>query len=145
MIEQETSDRRPLPAVTALTAPYWDAVQQRRLAIQHCRHCDRFQHPPAPTCSTCRGTDLDWQQVSGLGRVVQSTTVWMARIKGFESTPYQCVAVELDEQPSLLVLGNYVNSSDFTECSIGRRVEVVFEPSRNGFLLPQFQPTKDNR
>jgi uncharacterized protein len=76
--------------------------------------------------------------VSGRGSIYEFTVIRDSRIAGFEeATPFVCVAVELDEQDGLLVLANLVHC-DWTEASVGRRVEVSFEQIREGFVLPQF-------
>lgn len=133
------AELRPLPAITELTAPYWAAAQDRRLVIQRCSVCGHFQHPPAPVCQQCRGTELRWDQVSGNGRVYEYTVVRMGRIDGFGEDPYTCVTVELDEQPRLFVLANWLAPAPESSI-VGRAVEVTWEVVREGFVLPQFRP-----
>ena len=62
-----------------------------------------------------------------------------ARVIGFEDMiPYACMAVEIDEQPGLLVVGNLVEA-DPESVRVGMRVEVRFEPiGEDGMMLPQF-------
>ena len=61
-----------------------------------------------------------------------------ARIRGFaDSVPFVIIAVELDEQPGLLVMSNLLRVPP-GDAVIGRRVEVEFEPIEGGFALPQF-------
>jgi uncharacterized OB-fold protein len=55
-----------------------------------------------------------------------------------EDSSYVVVAVELDEQTGLLLVGNLVNA-DGDVVKIGLRVEAVFEEIGEGFVLPQFQ------
>lgn len=52
-----------------LTAPFWAAANEHRLVIQHCKNCDRLQHPPAAECAGCSGLELDWQEMSGRGHI----------------------------------------------------------------------------
>ena len=35
-----------IPVADAVSKPFWDAVNQRRLVLQHCAACDRVQYPP---------------------------------------------------------------------------------------------------
>ena len=37
-----------VPGMTELTAPYWEAAREGRLAIQECRSCGQLSHPPLP-------------------------------------------------------------------------------------------------
>ena len=135
-------DVRPVPAVSDLTRPYWDAARERRLVVQRCADCGRYQHPPAPQCQGCRCENLEWAPIAGSGVVHEYTVVRMGRIAGFEDAPYICVTVELDEQPGLFGLGNLLDHPLPTpaESLVGLRVETVFEPIRDGVVLPQFRP-----
>src|ERR1700689_3775303 len=62
------SDTMPklIPVADALTKPFWDAVNQRRLMLQHCDACDRLQYPPRKACQVCGSADgLTWNDVEG--------------------------------------------------------------------------------
>ena len=132
--------KRPIPAPTSLTEPFWAAARERRLAIQRCEQCGRFHHPPQPMCPDCHANSLSFETVSGRGTVYEYTIMRDARVQGFsESIPYACVAVELAEQPGLLVVGNLVGASP-EDARVGLRVEVTFEEIGEGFVLPQFRP-----
>jgi uncharacterized OB-fold protein len=132
--------RRPMPAPSAITQAFWDATREHRIAIQRCNHCSTYHHPPVPQCNRCRSVDLGWADVAGNGSVHEFTVVRQSRVQGMEdSEPYACLAVELDEQPGLLLIGNLVNAS-WREAKIGLRVEAVFEEIGEGYVLPQFQP-----
>ena len=59
-----------IPVPDALSKPFWDAVNQRRLALQHCTACDRLQDPPQPACQYCNSAaGLTWKEVAGRGRI----------------------------------------------------------------------------
>jgi uncharacterized OB-fold protein len=42
-----------IPVPDALSKPFWDAVNQRRLVLQFCTACARLQYPPQSTCQVC--------------------------------------------------------------------------------------------
>ena len=42
-----------IPVPDALSKPFWDAVNQKRLVLQHCTTCDKLQYPPQQTCQVC--------------------------------------------------------------------------------------------
>src|SRR5918911_693509 len=46
-----------IPVPDALSKPFWDAVNEKRLILQHCAACDRLQYPPQPTCQFCGSAD----------------------------------------------------------------------------------------
>lgn len=130
---------RPRPEITPLTQPFWDGARQGRLVLQRCRACGHYDHPPFPECTRCRSADTGFEAVSGRGTIYQRCIVASPVVAGFEDRiPYTCLAVELDEQPGLIVVGNLVDAAP-TEAKIGRRVEVVFEDAGEGFVIPVFR------
>ena len=55
-----------IPVADALSKPFWDAVNQRRLVLQHCTACDRLQYPPQQACQVCNSAaGLTWKEVEG--------------------------------------------------------------------------------
>lgn len=42
-----------IPVPDDVSQPFWDAVNQRRLVLQHCAACTKLQYPPQPTCQVC--------------------------------------------------------------------------------------------
>ena len=51
-----------IPVADALSKPFWDAVNQKRLVLQHCAACDRLQYPPQQACQVCNSANgLAWK------------------------------------------------------------------------------------
>jgi uncharacterized OB-fold protein len=131
--------KRPVPQPIPLTAPFWEAARHDRLEIQRCRACGHYNHPPIPQCPQCGSLDLGWEQVSGRGTIYGYTVMHQPLVAGFEdAVPYNCIAVELDEQANLLLVGNLVGTSDGPR--VGLRVEVEFAELGEGYKLPLFHP-----
>lgn len=121
-----------------MSAGYWEAAQEARLAIQRCAACRRWHHPPVLACPRCRSRDLAFETVQGLGTVHQRVVVHQTKLEGFEgSTPYCAATIELDEQPGLYVVANLVGCQP-DDVKVGQRVRAVFEPDGRGVVLPQF-------
>jgi uncharacterized protein len=132
--------RRPVPQPDGVSAGYWEAAYDARLAIQRCARCRRWYHPPVLACPQCRSRDLAFENVGGRGTIHQRVIVHQTKLEGFEaSTPYSAATIELDEQPGLYVVANLVDCRP-GEVEIGQRVRVVFEPDDRGVMLPQFAP-----
>lgn len=133
------TDPRPRPQPDPVTAFYWEAAAQGRLAMQHCRHCDQLQFPPDVCCVHCQSQDLDTKDVSGRGTLYSWAVVDRAMHAGFAGRlPYVVALVELDEQPGLRLVTNLVEVPDGTELRAGLPLEVVFE-DRGEVVLPQFR------
>lgn len=138
----QTPPSRPLPAIDDLTRPFWEAAKQGRLAIQRCRNCGYFNHPPRLLCDRCLSDQLAFEAVSGLGRVWSFSVMHQKHILGFEeSVPYLTALVELDEQPMLLLVTNLPGLRP-EQVQIGARVRVTFEPLTDEVFLPQFVPAE---
>jgi uncharacterized protein len=125
----------------ALTQPYWDACRRRELRLQRCRDCLTFVHFPGILCSQCGGARLDWERVSGKGRIHTFVVVHHATIPDFKMrVPYAVAWIELDESPSARVLSDLVDC-DASRVQIDQRVELVFDDrSVSGFVVPRFRP-----
>jgi len=129
---------RPRPVPDDRSAGYWQAAASEVLAIQRCRSCRTWAHPPQACCEHCASLELAYEPVAGTGTVHQCVIVRRTRVAGFEATPYAAVAVELDEQPGLLVLANLVGTPA-DEARVGQRVRLVFERIDDELVLPQFK------
>ena len=141
MAEAEREPRRPLPEVTELTAPFWQAAREGRLVMQRCRACREYVWCPRPACMECGGRDLDWQELSGRGAVYSFTVIRQLAGRGaraFEKNiPYVIAWVDLEEGPRFFT--NIVQCP-VDRVEIGMAVEVVFDPASNEISLPKFRP-----
>ncbi len=129
---------RPLPSITPLTRPFWEAARRHELVLQRCQDCGGFRYPPGETCPGCLSERLEWVKASGRGRVFTWTVFHRAYHPAFaRAVPYAVVAVELEEGPRLI--------SNLVDCPlealrIGLPVEVVFEDASPEISLPKFRP-----
>jgi uncharacterized OB-fold protein len=130
---------RPIPVPNEWTKPFWDAARHGVLALQRCRACGHFQHPPYATCVNCISTDLTFEPVSGTGTIYAYTIMYHAGDKRFAAAiPYASIIVELDEAKGALLASNLLEAP-YTAAKVGRRVEVVFQKLNDDITLPQFR------
>jgi uncharacterized OB-fold protein len=131
---------RPVPIADAISAPFWEAARERRLAIQHCATCATFQHPPGPICRRCSGSDLVFRDTSGRGTLYSFTASEVAFDERFEAAlPLLIGVVELDEPGTCRLICNISSEhADFLRVDMPMRV--VFEELADGTVLPQFEP-----
>lgn len=128
----------PLPLVRPESAAFWTGGRTGHLMVQHCPACDRFHHPPLPTCPNCQSDAVAPLPVSGIGTVVSFTLNVHAWREDME-LPLAIAFVELQEQPGLWLLTNIVRARP-DALAAGMRVRVVFEPRGDGIWLPLFEP-----
>ena len=131
---------RPVPPVSALTSPYWEAARRGELALQRCEGCGERPFPPRAHCPACGGGALVWESVSGRGTLHSYTVAHRAPHPVFAGQlPLVVAIVALEEGPRLV--SNIVDC-DPAALSVGQAVEVRFEPVDDADLaLPVFTPT----
>ena len=129
---------KPLPIPDELTKPFWDAVNKQQLVIQRCQDCKRFHHPPVGLCPDCYSANLEFESVSGRGKVSSYSITHDARTPAFsEIQPYPVAIVELEEQRGIFLFTN-LPGAPHDQIKSGQPVEVEFEEIAPGRFIPQF-------
>lgn len=130
---------RPIPPVSEVAKPYWDAARKNELVIQKCSACGHTQFPPRAHCSSCGSDQLTWYAVSGLGKIYSYTIAHRPPHPVFsEQIPLVVAIVELDEGPRMM--SNIVDC-DTANLAPGMPVRVAFEPiDDSDIVLPVFAP-----
>jgi uncharacterized OB-fold protein len=125
-----------LPAVTALTQPFWEAAANGRLLLPRCNACGQHFFRPEVACTHCFSTDWQWDEASGRGSLYSYTVVHRAPAPGF-ATPFALAVVELAEGPAMM--SNLVRCAA-DEIRIGMPLRVCFEQVSGEIHLPRFEP-----
>lgn len=117
-----------IPVPDELSKPFWDAVNERRLVVQHCTGCDMLQYPPRETCGQCRSAEgIEWKEVSGRGHISSAIVIEDGRLdRRRPDQPYNLVLVHLEEDPGINFYSN-LPGVPVDEVPIGAAVEVIFE------------------
>jgi len=141
MAEANKEIPKPLPEITPVTQPFWEATAQGKLLMQRCRDCHSWVWCPRPACVECGSEQLEWTLLSGRGRVFAFTVIREVvgrALRGFaKDIPYVTAWIDLEEGPRFC--------SNIVQCpvekvEIGMAVEVVFEEAGPGIFLPKFKP-----
>jgi len=135
-----------LPELDDDSAPFWEAAAAGELRIQACADCGRLRMPPRPMCPWCRSFEHEWRLMSGRGRVWSFVVPHPPLLPAYsELAPYNVVIVELDDDPSIRLVGNLVedagapiNSVDPASIEIGATVQAVFQEIGEGISLPRW-------
>ncbi len=114
--------------------PFWDGTARGELLVQKCASCGRMRIPPRPMCAECRATAHEWARLSGKGRVWSYVVPHPPLLPAYtDLAPFNVITVELEEDPSLRMIGNLVASADGaineidpSSIEIGEPVRVVF-------------------
>ncbi|MET0147047.1 MAG: OB-fold domain-containing protein [Ilumatobacteraceae bacterium] len=135
------SSTRPLPVPDTVNGPYWRAAREHRFVLMRCTDCQKYVHPPRPTCPRCQSAAIAATTASGRGTVYSFGVMHRGGNPGFEDDlPYAVLVVELAEEPLLFAIGNVVDCP-LEAIEIGMPVEVVFEDLTDEISLPQWRPS----
>ena len=122
--------------------PFWAGAARGELLVQTCADCGRKRMPPRPMCYACNSLRAQWAPVSGRGTIWSFVVPHPPLLPAYaDLAPYNVVAVALDEDPSLRLVGNLVasangpiNEIDPSTIRIGEPVRVVFQQIEDVFL-----------
>ena len=131
---------RPLPQITPVNQPFWEACLAGRLDIQRCSNagCGKYVYYPRVCCPHCQCGDLHWTTVSGKGVIESFTKVYRPQHEVFHAeVPIYFLAVRLVEGPLLYSRfePGYMPADDQI---IGKPVCVAFSPVYGEIRLPYF-------
>ena len=134
---------RPLPTVSSVTAPFWQAAREHRLVRPVCDECGHNFFTPQLICPRCLSERWTFQASSGAGTVYSSTVIHRSPSPAIPA-PYQLAIVDMDEGWHLLT--NIVDRGD-RPTPVGARVEVAWVPIDEQWTFPAFRTieTKDPR
>jgi uncharacterized OB-fold protein len=140
-MSDEATPTKPVPVPDDASAGFWEAAARGVLAFPYCGRCDGVVFPPVGVCPNCGSTDPELRDrpVDGGGTVRSWTVVRDAFVPGFaEETPVVLVDVELEQAPSVRMIGRLIDGPD-APLRLGDRVNVVFEPVGEELSVPAFE------
>jgi uncharacterized OB-fold protein len=90
---------KPLPAISALNKPFWDALREHRFVVPKCDDCGDYSWAPYPACRTCQSFSWQWAPVSGRATVYTFSTLYRAPGAFDAEVPLTLAFGQLEEQP----------------------------------------------
>ncbi len=75
---------------------FYKFLMQGKLMAGKCLKCGKIHLPPRPLCDNCYGTEFQWMQVSGRGKLLTYTVIHVAPQQFQSLTPYIIGIVELE-------------------------------------------------
>lgn len=132
--------QRPLPEITPLTQPFWDATKVHELVVQRCDDCGTYRFPPEVGCYACSSLRSSWERVSGRATLYTWTVAYPPLLPYFEERgPWPVAVVQLEEGPRMVT-----NVLDLApeEYEIGLPLEAAFEDVDEEVTLVVFRPAQ---
>ncbi len=135
-----------IPPVDEDSAPFFEGCRAGELRMQQCAETGRLIFPPRPMSPWAPHTAPTWTAVSGRGAIWSFAVPHPPLLPPFqELAPYVVVAVALDEDPTVRLIGNLVprpgapiDALRPEAVEIGARVRAIFEPVADGVVLPRW-------
>ncbi|HLC29661.1 MAG TPA: Zn-ribbon domain-containing OB-fold protein [Dehalococcoidia bacterium] len=128
----------PVPENIELTKPFWEAAKRHELMMQRCKKCAEWIFYPREQCPNCFSQDMEFQKVSGRGRVYAYTTVYQPAHPAFnDEAPYVFAIVQLDE--GVRVATNIVGVPH-EQVKVDMAVEAAYEDVSPEWTLVKFKP-----
>ncbi len=126
---------------------FFNELMEGRLVGLRCRDCGGITCPPKSTCDWCKGRNLEKVELSGYGKVVSYTTIYVAPMGYENEVPYVVALVELDEGPWIIGRLNVDAEVAERENLVGKRVKVygkefpseIFYPNKEKRVVPIFE------
>ena len=133
---------KPLPRATALSQPFWDALQAQEVHIQHCSGCGQWLFFPRAHCPHCGGRELNWKRVTGEGTLYTFTVARVPTLPEFtDEMPQLLAVVKLDEGPHI---NTTIVGADPRALKVGQRVRPVFDVRPGEVTLLRYAPVESS-
>ena len=96
-----------------------------------CQSCGALHLPPRPLCPACYSEEMEWEQVSGKGKLVAFTSIHIAPTAMIEAgygrdNPYCTGIVQLDRGPAISAQILDVEPARPEEIEIGMPLRVTY-------------------
>ena len=110
---------------------FYQYLAEHKLMGSRCQSCGALHLPPRSLCPACYGDEMEWEQISGKGKLLAFTTVHIAPTAMIEAgygrkNPYCTGIVQLDEGPSISAQITGVDPAAPDQIEIGMPVRVAF-------------------
>ncbi len=113
------------------TLSFHQFLNENKFMGSRCKKCKVIYSPPRPICLKCHGTDMEWVELKGKGKLATFTAIivgptWMVAQGYDRNHPYCSAVVELDEGTRIDARLVGVDESKPETIKIGMPVTVEF-------------------
>jgi uncharacterized OB-fold protein len=126
MKETQLMERRPFNDIS-----YERFLSEDKLMGSRCQKCGSLFVPPRPICTKCHGSEMEWAEVKGKGRLAAFTSIAIGPPfminEGYDRKhPYVCGVVELEDGVRAVARIEGVDGSKPETIGIGTPLKVEF-------------------
>jgi uncharacterized OB-fold protein len=138
----ELSIERIMPNLNEkLYAAHFQALNEQKIAVQHCVDCGHSQWPAREICFQCHQTNLVWKDIADSGTVYTYSISYRAFHPWFKKhLPYGIFVVDLGD--GIRMLGNCFDE-DVGNIECGMKVKAVYRQASEGVTLLEWARVAD--
>ncbi len=111
-------------------------LEQGKVMATRCKRCSTRYFPPKMDCPSCLGSDIEWFQIEGSGKLATYTEVNYGPTGFEDDTPYTLAIVDFEE--GLRVFGRLSRSIRQTDIRIGMALKPVAVKLADGRVSYEF-------
>jgi len=111
-------------------------LEQGKVMGTRCKNCGLAFFPPRADCHQCLGSNMEWFEVTGAGRLVTYSKLEYAPVGFGEDLPY---AIALVDYGDYKVFGRIAGDVPESEIRVGMEMKTVVNRLPNGQLNYVFQ------
>jgi len=124
----------PVPFQTKIVK-FFENLRDKKLTGTRCVKCKTIYCPPRADCPKCMSSHVEWLKLSGKGKLLAFTTIYVGPETFEKYIPYVISIVELEEGPKLMSLMRDVKQEDI---NIGMSLEAVYFEGADGRITYGF-------
>lgn len=122
---------------------WYDYLDAGKLMGMKCKHCGSYEFPPVPVCNSCSGTDLEWAEMSGEGKLVSFSANILVDPPFAEYGPTLQGVIQLSEGPTFIswIVGTGLDQEAdlFQKLPVAVKMEIQ---ARDKYKYPVFRIVK---
>ena len=119
------------------SSSFYQYLSEKKLMGTKCQKCGALFLPPHPICSKCYGSDLEWVEMKGNGKIAAFAVIAVGPSftidEGYSrNNPYLVGVVQLDEGPKVSARIKGIDVKNPEDIKVGTPVSVDFMEPEEG-------------
>jgi uncharacterized OB-fold protein len=114
---------------------FYQFLSQDKLMAGKCQTCGKIHLPPRPMCDHCFSQQFTWVEISGKGRLLTYTIIYIAPKQFQEIAPYIVGIVQLENG---LKLPGMISGVPEDKLKVDLELEIDFKACVAGQTWPQW-------
>jgi uncharacterized protein len=115
---------------------FYKFLAQKKLMAGRCLKCGKVHLPPRLLCDNCYGQQFEWMQISGKGKLLTYTVIYVAPEQFQALTPYAVGIVELENG---LKIPGMIPGLTREQLEVGMKLTLDFGTCNTTQAWPQWQ------